>query len=59
MVQENLFIIPNAACPASEFRKEDLDWLSGRLYRQTGIEIKPDDMVIQATVGSWGRFGSF
>ena len=57
MVQENLFIIPNAAFKASEIH--DLDWLSGRLYRQTGIEIKPDDVVIQATVSNWGRFGSF
>jgi hypothetical protein len=57
MVQENLFIIPNAAFKASEIH--DLNWLSGRLYRQTGIEIKPDDVVIQATVSNWGRFGSF
>jgi len=57
MITENIFIIPNAAFKASEIR--DLDWLSGRLYRQTGIEIKPDDMVIQATVSNWDRFGSF
>ena len=57
MVQENLYIIPNAAFKASEIH--DLDWLSGRLYRQTGIEIKPDDTIVQAIVANWGRFGSF
>lgn len=59
MIIEDLFIIPNAACPASEFRKQDMDWLSGRLYRQTGVKIEPNDVVIQATVKDWNRFGSF
>lgn len=36
-----------------------MDWLSGRLYRQTGVKIEPNDVVIQATVKDWNRFGSF
>ena len=51
------FIIPNAAEKASSFH--GLDWLSGRLYRQTGIEIKPDDDIIQVKVKAWERYGSF
>ena len=51
------FIIPNAAKKASSFNC--LDWLSGRLYRQTGIEIKPDDDIIQVKVKAWERYGSF
>jgi len=57
MIQESLFIIPNAACKASEIH--ELDWLSGRLYRQTGFQIQPDDIIIQATVKNWGPFGNF
>ena len=57
MIQESLFIIPNPVFSASEIH--ELDWLSGRLYRQTGIKIKPNDTIIQATVANWDRFGSF
>ena len=59
MNTKDLFIIPNAASSASEFREKDLDWLSGRLYRQTGIKIEPNDVVVQATVSGWSRFGAF
>lgn len=57
MEVNNLFIIPNSATKATEYR--DLDWKSSRLFKQTGIEIRPDDTLVQVSVKGWDRFGSF
>lgn len=59
MEVNNLFIIPNSARKTTEFGDENLKWISGRLYKQTGIKIEPDDILVQAAVKNWDRFGSF
>jgi hypothetical protein len=58
MITEKAFIIPNPVGKASSVLS-DLEWSNGRLYRQTGLEFKVDDLVIQVNVKAWERYGAF